>query len=194
MKKGEPFSITGFYKLGPLTSVQKAMSRLTKAGAITRVSKGIYVRPKLLKSLPSIKTTTSPERVAKIWAKEHGYTLVSHSMEAAYRLGFQTQAPIKTIFWTNGPSRRFVIGKAEVEVRHVTSNKVRWGNSAKGELLRGLLAIPPESLEPAMIKTASKRLSLSSSEIGSILKSLSRSATLSAWENRLKQIEHSLAA
>src|SRR5690606_23930529 len=95
MKRGVPFPITGFYSLGSRTSVQKAMSRLAQQGGVQRVSKGFYVRPAPLPSMPSLKTTTSAEQVARAWAKEHGYKLVSQGQEAAYRLGFQTQAPMK---------------------------------------------------------------------------------------------------
>ena len=105
MKRGVPFAISGFYSLGSRASVEKAMSRLAKAGVVSRVSKGFYVRPKPLKSIPSISVTTSAKQVAQAWAKEHGYKLVSQGEESAYRLGFQTQAPVKTILWSNGPTR-----------------------------------------------------------------------------------------
>jgi len=189
MKRGFPFSITGFYVLGNRTSVQKALSRLAQEGVVERVSKGIYVRPKPLPSMPSIKTTASAEQVAKVWAKEHGYKLVSQGQEAAYRLGLQTQAPMRTIFWSNGPSRQFKIGNEVVEVRHITEQKLRWGNGPEGALLRGLLVTPPESVEVSNLKTAFIRLSLSSSETRAILHKLSALPLLHAWQNKLRQLE-----
>ena len=57
-------------------------------------------------SVPSIKLTASAEQVAKKWAQQNGYKLVRQGVDSAYRLGFQTQAPIKTVFWTNGVSGR----------------------------------------------------------------------------------------
>ena len=102
MRRGVPFSITGFYSLGSKVAVQKAMSRLVQEGVLERVAKGFYVRPKPLPSMPSIKTTASADQVAKVWAKEHGYKLVTQGQESAYRLGFQTQAPMKKVYWTNG--------------------------------------------------------------------------------------------
>ena len=147
MKRGVPFSITGFYSLGNHTSVQKALSRLAQEGVVERVSKGFYVRPKTLSSMPSIKATTSAEQVARVWAKEHGYKLVRQGQEAAYRLGLQTQAPMKTVYWSNGPSREFRIGNQVVEVRHIGAQKLRWVKEPVGSLLRGLLVTPPESVE-----------------------------------------------
>lgn len=37
MKRGIPFSISGFYSLGSRASVQQAMSRLVKEGLLVRV-------------------------------------------------------------------------------------------------------------------------------------------------------------
>jgi len=189
MKRGIPFSITGFYTLGSRTSVQKAFSRLAQEGVLERVSKGFYVRPKPLPSMPSIKTTASAEQVARVWAKVHGYKLVSQGQEAAYRLGLQTQAPMKTIFWSNGPSREFKIGNEVVEVRHITGQKLRWGNGPEGALLRGLLVTPPESVEVSNLKTAFSRLSISGSEVREILHKLSALPLLQGWQNKFRQLE-----
>jgi len=76
MQKGTPFPVERFYSLGSVTSVQKAMSRLTQQGVLVRVAKGMYTRPKPLKHLPSIKMTAKAEDVAVAWAKVNGYKLV----------------------------------------------------------------------------------------------------------------------
>lgn len=191
MKLGIPFSITGFYSLGSHAAVQKAISRLAKEGVIDRVSKGFYVRPKPLPSLPSVKTTASADQVARVWAKERGYKLVSQGQEAAYRLGFQTQAPMKKVYWSNGPSREFRVGNQVVEVRHICGQKLRWGKEPEGALLRGLLVTPPESVELSGLKKAAQRLSLTSGETRSVAKKLRSLPVLNAWQSKLQQLEQS---
>lgn len=188
MKRGLPFSITGFYSLGSRAAVQQAMSRLAKAGEIERVTRGLYMRPKFLTSLPSIKIKVSAEQIAKSWGKEHGYNLVSQGEESAYRLGFQTQSPMQKVFWSNGPSRKFRVGQQVVEVRHASRQKLRWRNSSEGELLRGLLVTPPESLEVSDLKQAVERLSLSASEVQLTIKKLLNEPQLNAWHSRLSQL------
>ena len=189
MKRGVPFTITGFYTLGNRTSVQKALSRLAQEGLVERVSKGIYARPKPLPSMPSIKTTASAEQVAKVWAKEHGFKLVNQGQESAYRLGLQTQAPMRVIFWSNGPSRQFKIGNEVVEVRRITEQKLRWANAPEGALLRGLLVTPPESVEVSNLEVAFGRLSLSRSEAREVLHKLKALPLLHAWQNKFRQLE-----
>ncbi|QEY17817.1 hypothetical protein D0C16_18560 [Cellvibrio sp. KY-GH-1] len=189
MQRGVPFPIGSFYELGSETSVQKAFSRLVKEGVVARVSKGFYARPKPLPSLPSIKTTASANEVARAWAKKHGYKLVSQGLESAYRLGFQTQAPMKAVYWSNGPSREFKIGNQIVEVRHIAERKLRWENKPEGALLRGLLVTPPQSVEVSDLKRAVQRLSLSASEVKMITRKLSSLPQLSEWKSKLQQLE-----
>jgi len=189
MKRGTPFSITGFYSLGNRTSVQKAFSRLVQDGVVERVSKGFYARPKPLPSMSSIKISASAEQVARVWAKVHGYKLASQGQEAAYRLGLQTQAPVKTIFWSNGPSRQFKIGNEVVDVRHITEQKLRWSKGPEGILLRGLSVLSPEHVEVANLKMAFKRLSLSPTKAREILIKLSSVPVLHAWQKKFRQLE-----
>ena len=188
IKRGVPFAITGFYALGSHTSVQKALSRLTKDGVLERVSKGFYVRPKPMVSMPSIKVTTSAESVAKAWAREHGYKLVSQGQEAAYRLGFQSQAPMKKVFWSNGPSREFRVGNQVVEIRRISSQKLRWQNAPEGALLRGLLVTPPESIEVFELEQAMRRLSLTPVEERLAVKKLCALPLLNGWQAKLEQL------
>jgi hypothetical protein len=83
MQKGSPFPIEKFYALGSITSVQKAMSRLTQQGVLIRVAKGMYARPKPLTNLPSIKMTAKAEDVAMAWAKVNRHKLAPQGLEAA---------------------------------------------------------------------------------------------------------------
>ena len=193
MQRSKPFSITGFYTLGTRTSVQKSFSRLAQSGEVVRVSKGIYVRPKPLKSIPSIKITASAEQVARAWAKEHHYKLVPQGLEEAYRLGLQTQAPIRTVFWSNGPSRLFKVENETVEIRHISERKLRWPKLAEGALLRSLSVLSPSAIGLEEIIGAFKRLTVRESEFIPILQKLQTTPLPHAWQAKLKQFERTLA-
>ena len=194
MKRGVPFSISQFHELGPRTSVQKSLSRLSKEGAVERVAKGIYVRPKPMASVPSIKLTASAEQVAKKWAQQNGYKLVRQGVDSAYRLGFQTQAPIKTVFWTNGVSRTFAIGNEVVEVKRVAESKLRWKSRPEGELLRGMTVTPAKSVESGALKKALARLQLSEVESRAVLRRLRAVDLPEGWGAKLEQVEKEVRA
>lgn len=192
VKKGVPFSISRFYGLGSETAVQKAFSRLTKQGVIERLSKGVYARPKPLQNFPAIKMSANAEQVAKHWAKERGYTLVNQGQESAYRLGLQSQAPVKPIYWSNGPSRQFRVGKQVVEVRHIAVSKLKWAGRPEGEFLRGLLVTPTASVEMRSLSNALKRLSVSGKEAKSLIHKLYSAPLPSEWYGKLKEFERTL--
>ena len=164
IQKGLPFSIDSFYEAGSKASVQQSFSRLAKKGAIARVERGIYCRPKPLKSIPSIKTVASAEDVAHLWARQNGYKLVAQGQEEAYKLGLQTQAPIRKLYWTNGPSREFKVGRQRVKVLHVNSELLSWGNAPEGRLLRALSVLKNYELPAEKLKIAFSRLKISNSE------------------------------
>lgn len=189
MRKGQPFVIEGFYTLGSRTSVQKAMSRLAQQGVVVRVSKGIYVRPNPIKNIPSIKLTTSPEQVARKWARKNGYKLVPQGQQSAYRLGFQTQAPVKTIFWTNGPSREFRIGNSVVVVKHVAESKLRLPTSPEGELLRGMSVTNANAVSISTLKKAFERLGVYSSEASKVVSKMRSYVLPAGWESKLTDLE-----
>jgi hypothetical protein len=192
MKRGVPFSIENFYSLGTTTSVQKAMSRLTKEGEVARVAKGIYSRPKTLPSIPSIKITAKAEDVAQTWARNHKYKIAPQGLEAAYRLGMQTQAPVKTVYWTTGPSREFHVGNETVQVKHTTETKLQWINKPEGTLFRGLLSLSPEHTPVSTLLMAIKRLNLEEKEALKVIRKLSNSPALVMWKSKLNQLESSL--
>lgn len=194
MAKGTPFAASGFYALGSVTSVQKALSRLTQQGELVRVAKGLYVRPKPLKHLPSIKVAANAEDVAMTWAKINGYKLVPQGLEAAYRLGLQTQAPVKAVFWTSGPSRDFKVGNQLVRVVHTADTKLRWSKQPIGTLYRGLLSMSAEHTSVAMLQQAIRRLGLDSGQAHAVLQTLQSVPLLGAWRNKLRQVQQEFLA
>ncbi|WP_159567289.1 DUF6088 family protein [Budvicia diplopodorum] len=192
MKRGVPFSISGFYPLGSRASVQQALSRLAKEGLIVRVERGFYARPKPLKSIPSIRVVTSAEKIAVVWAKERGYKIALQGLEAAYRLGMQTQAPVKRVYWSSGPTREFRVGNEIVRIQHKSASRLKWLNQPEGELLRGLLTLNEEHTRPEVLKTAFSRLNLSSGEARHVTAKLINEPALQTWRSQLEHLQQAI--
>ncbi|WP_444899875.1 DUF6088 family protein [Microbulbifer sp. VAAC004] len=180
-QRGEPFPVNRLYTLGSETAVQKALSRLVKAGELVRVSKGLYARPKTISSIPGLKVQPSATKVAIVWARQYKHKLVPQGQEEAYRLGLQTQAPMKTIFWTSGPSKEFRVGNEVVVAKHTSASKLKWGQKPEGALLRGLSTIPSKSASPRIVKLAIARLRLGKTEARETLKKLEHSNLPERW-------------
>jgi len=187
LKKGQPFTVESFYEIGSVSAVQKALSRLVQSGEIRRVSKGLYARPRPVAAIPGVKVGPSADQVVAAWARTHGYKIAEQGMAEAYRLGFQTQAPVRKIFWTTGPSREFHIGNTEIKVRHVSEKKLKWESTPAGAFLRGLLAVSDEVLTEQLIENALKRIELSHRELFNVISTVKGYSLISERKRSLLQ-------
>jgi len=120
LPKGKPVPTASFMKFGTRAAVDQALSRLVKEGYLTRVGRGLYVRPKVSPYVGKV-----PPRVMEVVrAKAGNATVQVNGAEAARKLGLSTQVTTKAIFLTNGPSKHFNVGELEVTLKHVASRKL----------------------------------------------------------------------
>ncbi|HJW56816.1 MAG TPA: DUF6088 family protein, partial [Burkholderiaceae bacterium] len=67
---GEPFRTATFLEDGTRAAVNKALSRLTKAGMIERISRGMFVRPAVNHRLGRV--LPEPQQIVESLAKANG--------------------------------------------------------------------------------------------------------------------------
>jgi hypothetical protein len=95
-------------------AVAQALSRLTRAGELQRLSKGVYYRPRTTAFGPSTPNPADVRRLA-----EHERTVFPAGVPAANLLGFTTQASARSEVATSGLSlpRKLVGGDTVVYTR-----------------------------------------------------------------------------
>lgn len=186
LERGAPFYVSDLYALGSRGSVYSAMGELVRSGKVVRISRGMYAAPKPLPSAPDIIITTSPEEIAKLWAKKHQYRLASQGLEAAYKIGFQTQAPVRSVYWSDGPTREFVFGNATLCIRRVSSKKLKFAGHALGVILRAIYVTDADTIEMKDLQVAFKRLSIPGTEMEKILKQLCEEPLPKKWVGKLE--------
>lgn len=81
MRKGKPFTKALFAEEGSRTSVNKALSRMTRSGLLERVARGIYMRPKI-SEYTGRDVRANPITVMETVAKASGETIQIHGVEA----------------------------------------------------------------------------------------------------------------
>jgi len=107
-----------------------------KAGVLSRVTRGVYVRPKRSPYVREV--PPEPIKVAEAIAAETGSLIQIHGAEAARRMGLSTQVPSRPIFYTSGPSRQMQIGQMEISLKHVTPRKLAMAERPAGIALTAL--------------------------------------------------------
>jgi hypothetical protein len=134
--RGEPFATARFLGLGPRAAVDQAVSRLAREGVITRVRRGVYVRPRQSRLVGVV--PPSAEAVVRAIAESTGEIIVPHGAAAAHALGLTTQVPLRLTFRTSGRSRDVRVNKSVVSLRHASQRQLALANTPEGAALAAL--------------------------------------------------------
>ncbi len=124
-----------FLHLGTRDAVDQAIKRLKDRNELMLIYRGAYVRP--VKTRFGVRAP-APEKVVESIAATSAETIVAHGAAAANSLGLTTQVPIKLVYLTSGPSRRFKLGAQVVELKSSPQWKLLPSHRAAGEAVRAL--------------------------------------------------------
>lgn len=127
-KKGKLFFPEDFKSLGSSEAIRVSLHRLRKNRQITRVSQGIYVRPKVSEYIGEVMPTI--EEIAKGIAKRDKIRIVPTGVYAMNLLGLSTQVPMKLVFLTDGAPRTIKVGNQTLKFKKTTPKNLL----AKGEI------------------------------------------------------------
>jgi hypothetical protein len=105
------------------------------------LAQGLYDFPKVHPKLGPL--SPAPDDVAQALARETGSQVQIAGARAANVLGLTTQVPAKTTYLTNGPSRRVVLGKRVVDLRHASPKHLIAPGSAAGTVFQALRHVGP---------------------------------------------------
>jgi Family of unknown function (DUF6088) len=128
-KPGKILFPADFLELGSPEAILMTLSRLTDQKILTRLGKGIYLKPKedplLGPVLPSF------EDIAQAIATKEQVIIRPTGSYALNKLGLSTQVPMKVVFLTNGSRRRIRVGKAIITFKPTTPKNL----AAKNEIV-----------------------------------------------------------
>jgi hypothetical protein len=139
--RGSVFTPSDFLDLGSRAAVDQTLSRLAKAGRLRRLTRGLYDFPQLHPKLGQL--AASPDAVAQALARETGSALQIAGAQAANALGLSTQVPARSIYLTDGPSRRVILGKRVVDMRHASPKHLVAPGSTAGTVVQALRHLGP---------------------------------------------------
>lgn len=154
--EGEPFVPAQLLTLGSRASVDQMLTRLTRAGEITRVARGVYVRPKKSKYVGVI--LPEPAAIAAFLAKAEGAAIQLHGAEAARRLELTTQVPTQPVYYTTGRSRRVQFGRMQIRLQHASARRMALSGRPAGLALSALCHLGKRNVTPQVIEHVKRRL------------------------------------
>ena len=139
--RGSVFTPSDFLTVATRSSIDQALSRLVKGGQLRRLARGLYDFPKLHPKLGPL--SPAPDDVAHALARETGSQVQIAGARAANALGLSAQVPAQSTYLTDGPSRRVVVGKRIVDLRHASPKHLIAPGSPAGTVVQALRHVGP---------------------------------------------------
>lgn len=133
LEAGTAFMAKDFLDIASRGTIDVALSTLVQEGAIRRVRRGLYDRPRMN---PSLGGELSPDidEAARTLARRHRWSIVPEGAWAANLLGLSTQVPAKIIYLSDGPSKKVELGRRTIFFKHARPQGFV-GQDGKGALV-----------------------------------------------------------
>jgi len=154
--RGGVFTPGDFLDVGARAAVDQALSRLVRNGKLRRLARGVYDFPKVHPKLGLL--APRPDDVANALARATGSHVQIYGARAANVLGLTNQVPAKSIYLTDGPSRRISLGKRVVDLRHAGPKHLIAPGSAAGTVVQALRHVGPMGASD-VVQVARRQLS-----------------------------------
>lgn len=155
-RNAETFSPAHFLDLASRATVDKALSRLTAAGKLRRVARGLYDLPRKHPWFGTL--SPQADKAVEALAQGQGLELRPTGAAAANLLGLSEQVPGKLIYQTNGRSRKLRVAGQEVELRHRSARQMAMSEKPTAMIVSAFRSIGKKNIAPEQLETLRERL------------------------------------
>ncbi len=133
--------------LGSRAAIDQGLSRMTRAGKLLRVGRGIYALP--VKGRFG-ERPPAPAKMVEAIAATRGEGVAIHGAAAANAFGLTTQVPMREVYLTTGRSRHLKLGAQIVEMQQAPAWQLLFPNQPAGEALRMLAWLGPQRVKEGL--------------------------------------------
>ena len=149
--RGWAFSQRDFARLGSRDAVDKALQRLLRKGAIRRVIRGIYDYPRF-SDLLDRQLSPDLDQVAQALARKFCWRIQPSGAAAQNLIGLTTQVPGRVVYLSDGPERKYEIGKTTLVFHHTALKEAGFTQRESALLVQALKALGPDQVTPSEIQ------------------------------------------
>ena len=126
-----------FAQLGSRDAIDKALQRMVQAGALRRIDRGLYDRPKV-NSLTKRPTTPDYRAVAEAIARRDHLRLLVDGMTAANDLGLTDAVPARVTLHTDNRRRAIQLDKLTIEFKQTAPSRLYWAGRPAMRIVQAL--------------------------------------------------------
>lgn len=149
--RGWAFTKTDFVAEFGEANIHQALSSLTKAGTIRRVSQGLYDYPGQSELLGQL--SPDIDQAAQALARKFNWRIQPSGDTALNLLGLSTQVPGKWMYLSDGPSRQYAIGQQVLAFRKSALKDTGLTLRESGLLVQALKALGKEHVDAQTVNT-----------------------------------------
>jgi hypothetical protein len=145
--RGTVFTPAMFTALGNRSSIDKALQSLVAQGALRRLSRGLYDKPRHDELLGAL--WPSVEAVVNAIVGKDKLRVQPAGVYAANLLGLSEQVPAKIVMLTDGASRSVRAGPMHIVLKRTSPRNMAAANRLSGLVIQAFKSLGPEHITPA---------------------------------------------
>lgn len=155
--RGYVFTPADFLDLARQDTVHQALSRHARAGTIRKLARGLYDYPRQNPRLGLI--PPYDEDIAKALNGRHSTRIQVSGAHAANLLGLSTQVPMRTVFLTDGASRKVQIGRRQIVLKKTALRQMATAGRLGGTVIQALRWLGAPNVDDKVVATLRRKLS-----------------------------------
>ena len=150
---GAVWTPVDFLDLGARAAVDKALQRLTRDRALSRVDRGLYYRPGT-NALTGKATTPDIRAIVDAIARRDQTRVVVDGLTAANDLGLTTAVPARVTVLTDARLRPIKLGKQQIIFKSAAPSRLYWAGRPAMRVVQALYWLQDviQSDRPALLK------------------------------------------
>ena len=155
---GTVFVNSDFADIADQETVRRNLNRLTQAGMLRRILKGVYEKPKYSVLLDEY-VAADPDAVAKALARNYHWTIAPCGNTALNLLGLSTQVTAVWSYISDGPYKTYEWNSTKLEFKHRTNKEITGLSHMTSLVIQALKTLGKNNVTSEIIQTLSERLS-----------------------------------
>ena len=147
-----------FADIADTETIRRNLNRLTQAGTLRRILKGVYEKPEYSEMLKEY-VAADPNAVAKALARSYHWTIAPCGNTALNLLGLSTQVTAVWSYISDGPYKIYEWNSTKLEFKHRTNKEITGLSYMTALVIQALKTLGKTNVTSKTIKTLRSRLS-----------------------------------
>ena len=155
---GTVFIGSDFADIADTETIRRNLNRLTQAGTLRRVLRGVYEKPEYSEMLKEY-VAADPEAVAKALARNYRWTIAPCGNTALNLLGLSTQVTAVWSYISDGPYKTYSWNNTKLEFKHRTNKEITGLSYMTILVIQALKTLGRENVTSKTVRILQSRLS-----------------------------------